>query len=98
MSATGDAVVAIERALELTAVRLREDPDYAVYRTARAELEAMRRTLVASGAPDRQLQQDLSIGWLAIRELEGSDPEYEQALKRAAYAYRQLPERPQPPT
>jgi hypothetical protein len=40
----------------------------------------------------------VSIGWLAIRELEGSDPEYEQALKRAAYAYRQLPERPQPPT
>ncbi len=84
------ALAAIDEAMALTGQRLQEDPEYFVYRTARDELEAMRRSLEVSGAPDRVLQGRLTIGWLAVRELDGSDPEYESALKKAVYIYGQL--------
>lgn len=84
------ALAAIDKAMALTAERLREDSGYFVYQTARDELNAMRRSLDRTGVPDRELRERLTIGWLAVRELDGSDPEYEQALKRAVYAYGQL--------
>lgn len=84
------AMSCIDSALEATGTRLTEDPTYFVYRVAQQELLAMQTDLRMTGGANADRQRTLTIGWLAVRELDGSDPEYEKALVAAAHAYQQL--------
>jgi hypothetical protein len=84
---------AIDEAMRMTGERLAGIPASTVrdmLASIRNQLRFMRETIDAGRLPTIEEKNRLTLGVIAVRELETTDPEYCDAITRAAFAFKQL--------
>ncbi|TBU92771.1 immunity protein Tsi6 family protein [Phytopseudomonas dryadis] len=74
----------IDRALALTADRLSRYPGYEVLLFAQKQLQYMRSVLLDRSL-DRSALHQLTLGSIAVKEFDETDPDLARALKDAYY-------------
>jgi hypothetical protein len=84
----------IDEALRLTEERLAPIPAgssvHNMYASIRTQLEFMRDTVAAGRSPTTDEKNRLTLGVIAVRELEADDPAYAGALTDAVYEFKKL--------
>lgn len=82
----------IDHALQMTEDRLARTPAgtsvHAMFGSIRAQLRFMRDTAAAGLTPTPETKNRLTLGVIAIREFETTDPEYADALTAAVHRFR----------
>ena len=79
---------ALKLAKQMTAERLAESPDYALYLEVERQLMSINTGIESGIAPTEEQMEEISIGLIAIREFEATDPDYADVLSKVSYLYK----------
>ena len=79
----------IDKALQMTDDRQRTSP-LPMLSSIRTQLQFMKDTVAAGKAPTTDEKNRLTIGVIAAREFEDSDPDYADALSDAVFEFKKL--------
>ncbi|MGE6461870.1 MULTISPECIES: immunity protein Tsi6 family protein [Pseudoalteromonas] len=71
----------IEEGISLTEKRLKNIPDFDIYKSILKQLHYLQMILNGS-EPDRSKLEKIILGHFAVREFEESDPEFSEILKK----------------
>ena len=80
----------LEHSLAMVNARLVQVPDYAMFKSIKAQLETMLEDVQNDVIPSAQRKSHINIGLLAARELETTDPEFATTLMKTDYLYKRL--------
>lgn len=75
-------------ATEMTVERLNESPNYDLYIEINRQLGLMKDNILNQIEPTEEEKMNISIGLLAVRELEEVDTEYSDVLSKLSYLYK----------
>ena len=80
----------LERAEKKTASLRAAVPDWGVLDSIEPQLELMRECLDSGRLPSKDEQKSITLGPLAVRNVEDGNPEYADWLKELDYAFRRF--------
>ena len=83
----------VDVALEMTEARLARLPAGSVHdmlTSIRNQLRFMRETIDAGRSPTAEEKNRLTLGVIAVRELETNDPDYADAITLVVFDFKQL--------
>lgn len=78
----------LEAALETLAILNDASPDFELLQVLEAQLQFMHECVADGGSPRRADQDRITLGALAVRNLDESAPELSSELSRLDYAFR----------
>ena len=78
----------LDKALATTDRDAEVSPSFYLHKVIRPQLELIDRCLKENRAPTIEERKSLSLGQLAVREVEDTDEEYASWLMALAYAFR----------
>jgi hypothetical protein len=90
MNSTQDLQNAVKTAQQMVAERLVIAPKFGVYIHARDQLNKIDVVLKASQIPTEPQKNEIDIALMAVKELEGSEPELADTLCMVDYLYKKL--------
>jgi len=74
----------INEAIKKSKERLKAAPDFPIFQSIDAQLEYM-ENLISGKINDRSKLHQINVGLYAVKELESSDPEFANVLKKIQY-------------
>jgi hypothetical protein len=81
----GELQELVEQGLRMTDERIRQSPEFGLYRSIRAQLDFIQGHLNEQTPIAESDRQRLILGVLAAREFETSDPDYADVLFKVSY-------------
>jgi hypothetical protein len=80
----------VSNALNITDDKLSKYPKYGVYIHAKEQLSIIKLFIDQGKTPTHSDKEKITIGLMAVKELESSDPEYCYILCEVDYCFRKL--------